>query len=425
MKFQDMISLRYLAHNVIVPALSDSGFKKIANNIKSCGEYIDYALCSSCYTNHYNGFSSCKQRYCPICAKKRSLLYFSRFCPVIRELINKGYYVNGLNFTLVNTNNLKNSIEVINSAFRILQHDDKNFSKEFNRRFIGGVRCLEVKVGVNEKLWHPHLHCLVVKDKFERDIEFLQSAWNHAVKLAGGQESKTTPGLYGLVSIFSLKDKKNLNSSTEKSIEIGCLETLKYITKFDYELDGKLIPELIPALNGVRCINTWGILRKINTDIEEDMNKTYTEIREQCCSNCGATDFIEFVSKRVYKDIKDFDENNFVISGLKAKDKSSLVELAEDLVVGQLYDGVMFTERHKHLIGKRFNVIFEKGKYILHDPSIEKIIKTRYRVFVNSKIDENKVYRYELHSKHKVHTMDPIIFSQSMLVFYLDKKKSR
>lgn len=419
-----MTSLRYLAHNVIVPVLSSKGFNKLAKDITACGEYIDYALCSSCYTNHYNGFSSCKQRFCPICAKKRSLLYFSRFCPAIRELIGKGYYVNGLNFTIVNTDNLKNSIEVINRAFRILQHDDNNNSKEFNRRFIGGVRCLEVKLGENEKLWHPHLHCLVVKDKYERDIEFLQKAWNHAVKLAGGKESTTTPGLYGLVSIFSLKDKKNLNTVSEKSIEIGCLETLKYITKFDYDIDADKIPELIPALKGVRCINTWGILRKINIDIEEDMNKSFTEVCEQCCSNCGGTDFIEFSSKRIYKDVQDFDENNFVISGIKGKHKVGLVELAENLVVGQLYDGVMFTEKHLHLIGKRFNVIFENGKYILHDSTIEKIIKTSYSFYYVSPSDNNKIFKRNLTAQHKLHTMEPITFSEPMLIHILDTKKA-
>ena len=369
MKYQDVINKRAFARQTIIKPLYDKGFKKLALSISNCADYINYALCLDCNTLHFNGFSSCKERICPICSKKRSMLLFKRFVPVFRNLIKQGYYINGLNFTIVNNDNLKKSIEVLNKAFRILQHDDKNFRKEFNKRFIGGLRSLEIKIGENSKLWHPHLHCLVVKNKFSRDFDFLSDAWNKAVKLAGGKESETTPGLYGLVSIFSLVDKKNTNTPLEKSIEVGTLETLKYITKFDYELDSERIPELITAIKGVRMLNTWGVLRKVDINVEEDMNKPYTEVLQSVCSVCKGTDFFEFTSRRTFNNVHDFNIDDAIITQQPAnKPGEYLVDPFGEFEIGKVYNGVMWTELHAALKGKMINIVHEYGQCIYRFP---------------------------------------------------------
>lgn len=369
MNYKDVIEKRAFARNTIIKPLYEKGFKKLAYSISHCADFIDYALCLDCNTLYYNGFSSCKERICPICSKKRSLLLFKRFVPVLKNLLNEGYYINGLNFTIVNTNNLAKSIEVLTKAFRILQHDDKCLKKEFNKRFIGGLRSLEIKIGENSKLWHPHLHCLVVKKEFSRDFDFLSEAWNKAVKLAGGTESKTTPGLYGMISIFSLVDRRNANTDKEKSIEIGTLETLKYITKFDYDIDSDKLPELITSIKGVRMLNTWGILRNINLNIESDMNKSYREVLQSCCSICKGTNFFEFSSRRTFNNVCDFNiDDCIVIQKPIDKPGQYIVDPFGQFKIGELYNGVMWTELHEQLKGQTINITIEYGQCIYKYP---------------------------------------------------------
>lgn len=377
MKYKDVISKRAFARSTLLPALYEKGFKKLALNISECADYLDYALCINCNTLHFNGFSSCKQRLCPICSKKRSLLLFKRFVPVFKQILAEGYYVNALNFTIVNTDNCKQTLETVIKAFRILTHDDKNMAREFKKRFVGGVRAIEIKLGANEKLYHTHFHCLVVKKTYSKDFDFLSQAWNKAVKLAGGKESETTPGLYGMVSIFGLRDKKNLDTPTEKSVEIGVLETLKYITKFDYDLNIDKLPELIHAVKGVRMLNTWGILRKINLNVEDEMNTPYRQLCQPTCDTCGGTDFFEFTSRHTFSNVHDFNLDNAILTKVE-KDKPHRVIIWPDapFEVGKKYGNILWTERHEALRGYEITVIYENKKYVYNQPT--KVTKTLY-----------------------------------------------
>lgn len=424
MRYKEVLAKRRYSRDLVIPALIKSGFKDLAEKLYNCADYFKYALCNDCYTAHYDGFDSCKQRFCPICSKKRSMLYFAKFTPVLRNLIKAGYYVVGLNFTIVDCEDLQKTIKVLNTAFRYMQSGSKELRKEFNKRFIGGFRCTETKVGVFSKLWHSHLHCLAIKKEKSYDIDFLAEAWNRAVKLAGGKESETVPGLYGMCSVFTIKDKHNLNSPTEKSIEIGVLETMKYITKFNFEMDIDKLPELIKSLKGVRMVNTWGLLRKINTNVEKDMNKSYTEVMKLCCSNCGSYNFSEFYSKRAYRDIAEFDINNAIVE-FESNIKSGLCVLTNGLEIGKMYGGVMFTEEHAKFYGKEFVVRFEKGKYLSYIKD-DIHLKKDYQVFVNKNnpvTHKNVGMKAITMTEHaKAPGMRNIEFADSMLVHIVTPK---
>ena len=106
--------LRKLANTrlYVIPALDKAGFKQKALNMYECGAYKDYLICTNDYTSHFNGFNSCKDRFCPLCQEKRSRLYFAKFVPVFKYLLSKGYYVNMLNFTITDTYSLKDGIKI-------------------------------------------------------------------------------------------------------------------------------------------------------------------------------------------------------------------------------------------------------------------------------------------------------------------------
>lgn len=354
----------------VIPALEKAGFKQKAFNMYDCGSYKDYLICTSDYTAHFNGFSSCKDRFCPLCQEKRSRLYFARFVPVFRKLLKQGYYVNMLNFTITDTATLQEGLDILTKAFRYLQHENKIYRKLFKQSFAGGVICKEIKEGENSKLWHPHLHSLVVKDHFSKDFDWLKDAWNHAVKIAGGRPSASDPSKYGSVHICSVIDRKNLNTDKFKSVEAGCIETIKYITKFDWQCtSADKVKELITTLKGVRAINTWGILRKIDLNVENELDKSFNEIRKCCCTVCGGTDFYQIYTRMTLKNVVDFKDTDYDCTqeyklNYTNGQLTRLVELKDELEVGQVYDGVMFTEEHEKLKGQAFAVITDKGKIL-------------------------------------------------------------
>ena len=322
-----------------------------------------------------------------------------------------------LNFTITDSTDLEKSIQVLNDSFRYLSHQNRFMKKVFNSIFIGGIRSLEVKVGENSKKWHPHLHCIVVKDKYSKDFEFLRDSWNMAVKKCGGIES-SLDGKYGSVFVSSIVDKKNPKNSNEYSVETGVLETLKYITKFDYSSYGDMLPELVRALKGVRSINTWGCLRNINLDVEEDMDKTYSEVYKVACSVCGSTDFIKFTSRSLLPNTKCFDYSDSV---LEKQDKllPGKVEIRDGLEVGKLYGGVMFTALHATLAGKQFEVYKHKNKYKTVVVQNVEHIKEEKVYIPNS----GKAYVKGSNTqtfKDRVTMPEPkeLIFSEEMLVHY-------
>ena len=361
MKYHDFLEKQFFARNIVAPAFESAGFHKIATDIMDCGLFKNYSLCLGCNILYFNGASSCKQRFCPVCNHKRSMLYFNRFVPIFKNLLAQGYYINMLNFTIVDDSSLSHSLEVLTKAFRYICHESKEYSSVFKSMFVGGISSKEIKLGENSKLWHPHIHCLVVKDRYSQDFEYLKYIWNNAVRICGGYPSATNSGKYGSVFISSVVDKTIGDTQYVKSVESGVLETMKYITKFDYQLDNEYLPELVKTLKGVRSVNTWGCLRNIKSDVEDDMLKPYSEIYKCACTVCGGTDFFEFCSTHNLQDVSDFDLSNTVLIKEPKVNSgntklSSVVKLKNDLVLGQKYSDVVYSDLQAKFVGQYFQV---------------------------------------------------------------------
>ena len=394
MKYKDLLQKQYLAKNIVAPAFYGAGYKKIAEHINDCSKFKRYSVCSDCGQIYFNGSYVCRERFCPICNKKRSMIYFYRFVPVIKKLLSRGYYVNMLNFTLVDDSNLQHSLDVLTKAFRYIQHDSKEYRKMFNSMFVGGVSSKEIKLGENSKLWHPHIHCIVIKDHYSEDFEYLKLIWNNSVRLAGGNASATDPTKYGSVYISSIVDRTSHLSDKQSSVEVGVLETMKYITKFDYQLDSALIPELVKSLKNVRTVNTWGVLRNIFDGVENDMLKPYSELYKNCCTVCGSNDFYDFCSTHSFKDVADFDlDKALLVKESKVlfgnNNIISMVKLKKDLVIGQTYGGVVYGKRQADYQNNYFQV-------------------THYK---------DEIYIVRQFDRHSLKELSPIAFSKDMFDF--------
>lgn len=151
-----------------------------------CGQFVNVIECNSCGKNHYVGHNRCKSRWCVSCNRVKSLAWLARLIPVLQDWIEQKKYVFMLNFTIKDLPDLSKGIDIINDAFRNMTNGDKNNRQKWKDRFPGMIRSLEVKIGEGSGLWHPHLHCIVLQDRYGKYFKEIKEEWNHAVKLAGG-----------------------------------------------------------------------------------------------------------------------------------------------------------------------------------------------------------------------------------------------
>ena len=187
-----------------------------------------------------------------------------------------------------------------------MQHEDKVLRREFNNLYIGGIRCLEVKLGRFSNLWHPHLHMLVVKKNksdFRQDREFLLSAWAKSLTQVTGIYTTPKDVSVDTRSLY-LKDVNGKKFFNKGSILKACLETFKYLIKSDF--NESLCTELIKVMSRIRTVNAWGNIRdllherNVELEIEKELDMAETELSDKVCSLCGSEDLIILRNVGVY-----------------------------------------------------------------------------------------------------------------------------
>ena len=284
--------------NKVVPALYQAGFESKAKKISECGHFKELAICNNCGETYLNGFNTCKDRFCPVCEKKRSYLWLAKLAPIVKEYLSDKKIINMLTLTIVDELNLKDALSILSKTWRVMVHDDKSLAKNFKTRFIGGFRALEVKRGKYCGLWHAHYHCLVIKDIYSKDFEFIKTSWQKAYRIVTGKN----------VSLEVRIDDIRKNYKQDIGI---ILEVAKYVTKFDWSFNDD-VKELVESLIGVRTTSTWGCLRKKLTEqnIENDMDKTLNQVVDLVCKSCGndTFDILEGLTGNNYM-VSDYMEN--------------------------------------------------------------------------------------------------------------------
>lgn len=298
LKFEDFkkkLSLK----SVIVSRLYDltqseytnSEIVKTTDKLNFCSSVTYYKQCND-NSNHkfFAGSKACEHRFCPICAKKRALKYMSILLPAFDTYMKQGCTVHMVTFTIKNTSTFIEGLETINKAYRYMTHDNKFYARVFDYLFLGGVKSLEIIRGKqDEETYHPHFHCLVIKNKFTRDFDILQEIWNNSLNVVCG----TTNQKIGSVYIQQVKCKTNTtNKQTLSDVKTGILETVKYITKvediFDYE--DKMLSDFITYSHGKRYISVFGNLKKLAKSMNESVDEKETkENIKKVCKYCGCS----------------------------------------------------------------------------------------------------------------------------------------
>lgn len=266
----------------------DNIFYKYGEALAYCGNSKIVSVCQDCHTSYYNGAYMCKNRFCPVCQKQKSLILFSKVYPKILELMDKGYYVNVMTFTIKDTENLKLGINLLKTAYRNITHSSQKTREVYSNMFIGGIKSLEVKRGKNSNLWHPHFHALVIKDKFSKDYECLNTLWNKEIRRLVNDSDDT---IYE--DKFYVDEKlgnvwiSNLNTANSKTKVKAVYECIKYITKYEVNDLVHDLKELVYGLKGIRSVDSWGVLRGIEKDAEEQ-ELSPISVKDLVCKECGS-----------------------------------------------------------------------------------------------------------------------------------------
>lgn len=303
MKFDDF-KRKVKLKNVVISRLEnliEEGYKnsvitKTKEKLEKCSEFVYKGICKDCGAKYYAGSNSCNNRFCPVCAKKRCLKYLNILLPAFKRYLERGCTVHLLTFTIKNTTNFMDGLDIILKAFRYMTNGNKFYSRVFNYSFVGGVRSLEVIRGVTDnETYHTHLHLLVIKDKYTRDFEVLKEIWNNSVNVVCGTQNEKL----GSVHITQVKSNKfhKGEKQTINDVKAGILEAVKYITKvediFDYE--NQMLSDFITYSNKRRYISVFGGLAKLSKAIQQDVTETTKDLVGKVCKHCGCTEF-EFVT---------------------------------------------------------------------------------------------------------------------------------
>lgn len=222
----------------------------------------------------------------------KSRAWLGRLYEKLEDYLLSGHYIVMLTFTIKDMDNLKDMLDILNNAWRNFGHNIKSCRNDFKNRWLGGVKSLEVKTGANSKQWHCHYHCIMVKNIYSYDEFYLngtkengyKSAWRYCVELAGGGPDN---GHVDIKTIYC-KDKQGKKQVNKEALLKGIVESVKYISKFDYLKESKeRLRELVEGLYKVRQINTFGCLSGVNAKVDKDLKEdTSRGTIEHICKVC-------------------------------------------------------------------------------------------------------------------------------------------
>lgn len=326
MQFEKFKKLHTVNAEIVVPALKnalsvadesqrDLIYREIAK-VEDCGYYIYTMRCDECGQDHFKGFSRCRSKFCASCNYIKARQWVVRIFQYCQSWLSAGKYIVFLNFTIRDRKNLSEGLNILQGAWREMVNNNVKFRKVFKSSFPGGVRSLEIVQGENSGLWHPHLHCLALKERFSRDTYFLHYAWPLAVQAAGGAVDERN------LKILSFKpyDKSNVRDRETYKLELqkSISEVVKYMVKVGYdELPNERLPELVKSTHKVRQINQWGVLYNLKKLVDGDLAKmSESEQKDFVCQVCGCT------SGKMNTLAKSMWENEYILDlALKPLDK--------------------------------------------------------------------------------------------------------
>ena len=238
-------------------------FLKRSESISSCGSTLSFAVSSTGEKRLYQAFF-CKDRMCPACQKRRSLVVFHQVKDVCLSLQSEYKSTRYLLLTLtvpnVSADDLPNEIKKMNKAWASLSR-----KVEFKKSIWGWFKALEITHNKKTNTYHPHFHVLLaVPAKYFKGQNYItQSRWLELWQMAMKNDYITQ------VDVRRVKPNPKRSGST---IEAAAAEVGKYATKPSdyikkvsndlYLADPKVVAELAEILKFKRLIAFGGRMKE-------------------------------------------------------------------------------------------------------------------------------------------------------------------
>lgn len=264
--------------------------KRKAENIEECGNFLEFALKENLQTSEkalkLHNAKFCRERYCPMCIKRRQKKLAINFYKVLKsiEQEQKVRYIS-VTFTVKNCeiDDLKETVKHMNKSFNAMSR-----TKRFKGSIKGFLRATEF-VGNHTPNGeaHPHFHCLFVVPSIYFDTKYdlyikqeeWVKMWRKALKV------NYDPSVY--VRIIRPKKQKKVNQNLNSldnvqkfdAVASAIAESVKYpIKSKDFlKLDFHDFHSLTIQTRGLRLIASGGIvkeyLKKLKIELEEKKDK--------------------------------------------------------------------------------------------------------------------------------------------------------
>ena len=226
-----------------------------------CGSSLQFAVSKTGEKRLYRA-NFCKDRMCPSCQRRKSLVAFHQVknvCYSIRKETPTHKFMM-LTLTVPNVPYEKLGSEIthmMQSFTRLMRR------AEVSKMIKGFFRALEITYNLEKRTYHPHFHVLLcVPSGYFKKGYIKQSRW-----LELWQEATRYPHITQ-VDIRTVKP--NPKKANSEDVESAAAEVAKYATKpsdylwklpnGDYMADDVIVPELAKTLNFRKLISFGGLM---------------------------------------------------------------------------------------------------------------------------------------------------------------------
>lgn len=239
--------------------------------IRRCGTYLEYEQNIETQKVKLVKSNFCRERLCPLCAKRKSLKAYAEMKQSLEILENnkEGIKYKYLFLTLT----IKNcSHEDLNDTVNLLLNSFNRMirRKEFKNSIQGYYRNGEITYNIEEDTFHPHIHCiLAVNSNYFKSSNYItkykwQKLWQDCCDL-------------DYLPILDIRQIDILNNNN------AVCEVTKYAVKFksvltDTDRDVKILESLHNAMYGKRLTTYGGIFKEARKKIKEQSIKIDSDV---------------------------------------------------------------------------------------------------------------------------------------------------
>lgn len=159
-------------------------------DLEQCGNLLEYGVDANGNKQLRQAYF-CRNRFCPICAWRRSLKLFGQVSSITNKILEKDKTVRFLFVTFTQRNvtgeKLSTMLDDINTGFKRVAGKQYRFAPAtiFKSNLQGYIRSMEITYNSKTNTYHPHLHCVfAVKGAYFKRGYITAMGWRELWKQA-------------------------------------------------------------------------------------------------------------------------------------------------------------------------------------------------------------------------------------------------